>query len=165
LNSASDTATSSAYWNNTAPTSSVFTINNDGINHKVGTSNRYIAYCWAEVPGYSSIGYYIGNGSTDGPFVYTGFRPAFVLIKRSDSSNYWIMMDSSRSAYNPVANTLYPNDTNTEGAQTPYMDLVSNGFKLRDSWVLVNSSGANYVYMAFAEHPFGGANVSPSPAR
>ena len=164
LNSNSDPATSSAYWNNTAPTSSVFTINTDGISHKVGTSNRYIAYCWAEVPSYSFFGTYQGNGSSDGPFVYTGFQPAFVMIKRSDSSNNWLMYDTSRYFPNPNDSVIYANLS--AGEQTSAgdpIDILSNGFKLR-----ANSSATNagtYIYMALAEHPFGGSNVYPAPAR
>jgi hypothetical protein len=164
LNSNSDPATSSAYWNNTAPTSSVFTINTDGISHKVGTSNRYIAYCWAEVPSYSFFGTYQGNGSSDGPFVYTGFQPAFVMIKRSDTSNNWLMYDTSRYFPNPNDSVIYANLS--AGEQTSAgdpIDILSNGFKLR-----ANSSATNagtYIYMALAEHPFGGSNVYPAPAR
>jgi hypothetical protein len=156
------------YWNDTAPTSTVFSLGY--LSTYINVLNRtYVAYCWAEVPGYSSFGSYVGNGNNDGPFVYTGFRPAFVMLKRTDSTSDWAIVDSSRFLYNGSQDyTLKPNLTNAEATVTDkYIvgDFLANGFKFRYYDSSMNVSGGTYVYMAFAEHPFGGANVSPSPAR
>jgi hypothetical protein len=139
-------------WNNTAPTSSVFSI---GTSSAVNLSTyNYVAYCWSEVAGYSQFGSYTGNGSTDGPFVYTGFRPRFVLIKNASSgTDSWSIRDSSRNAFNAVVNPLYPNLSNAEGTDTA-IDFTSNGFKIRGTSGGENGSGQTMIYMAFAENPF-----------
>jgi hypothetical protein len=112
----------------------------------------YVAYCFAEVEGYSKIGSYTGNGSTDGTFVYTGFRPAFILWKRTDvGGNSWRIKDSTRNPYNETLLNLFPNDSAVENSDTS-VDFVSNGFKNRSTGV--NVSSATYIYMAFAENPF-----------
>jgi len=152
LNSTSATDTSSAYWNNTSPTSSVFSI---GTGTSVNTSTQnYVFYCFAEVPGYSAFGSYTGNGSTDGPFVFTGFRPKFVLVKRSSAAGSWGILDSTRSPENAVNETLYPNLSNAESTATDECDFLSNGFKLRSTGSISNDSGATHIYAAFAESPF-----------
>jgi len=156
------------YWNDTAPTSTVFSLGY--LSTYINVLNRtYVAYCWAEVPGYSSFGSYVGNGNNDGPFVYTGFRPAFVMLKRTDSTSDWAIVDSSRFLYNGSQDyTLKPNLTNAEATVTDkYIvgDFLANGFKFRYYDSSMNVSGGTYVYMAFAEHPFGGSNVSPATAR
>ena len=133
-----------------APTSTVFTPNS--------TSDSMIAYCFAEVEGYSKFGSYTGNGSTDGPFVYTGFRPAWVMIKASSTTGNWFVNDTSRDTYNPTDSRLYPNLSNNESVAVSY-DCVSNGFKIRNSWSDMNSSGITYIYMAFAENPFKYSNA------
>jgi hypothetical protein len=127
-------------------------------------ATQHIAYCWHSVPGYSSIGSYVGNGNADGPFVYTGFRPAFVMYKRTDVANDWVIKDSARNVYNPTKLDLYPSTTQAEISHSD-IDFTSNGFKLRNALASSNASGGTYIYMAFAEHPFGGSNVSPAPAR
>jgi hypothetical protein len=120
------------------------------INFLTGT---YVAYCFAEVAGYSKFGSYTGNGSADGPFVFTGFRPAFVLTKRTDSTSDWQLMDSSRDTYNVANKALFPNTTDLE--TTGYSkDFLSNGFKIRDSGASLNASGGTFIYMAFASNPF-----------
>jgi hypothetical protein len=119
----------------------------------------YVMYSWAAIPGYSKFGSYTGNGSADGPFVYLGFRPKFLLFKRSDSAANWYIFDTSRGTYNINAPFLFPNRTDAESAST-ILDVLSNGFKIRSSasadW---NANGGTYVYMAFAENPFKNANA------
>ena len=118
----------------------------------------YINYCFAEIEGYSSFGSYTGNGSSDGPFIYTGFRPAWIMVKRYTATGNWQMFDSSRDLYNPENGRLYANLVDAENDQNS-VDFVSNGFKLRDTSGDNNSSGQSYIYMAFAENPFKNANA------
>ena len=122
----------------------------DAVNINGGT---YVAYCFAEVAGYSKFGSYTGNGSTDGPFVFTGFRPAFVMIKRSSSTGDWFIYNNKTSTYNVVAPYLVANSSGAEGTYTT-LDFLSNGFKLRVSDAEVNGNGSTLIYMAFAENPF-----------
>jgi hypothetical protein len=146
-----NSATSSTIFNDTAPTSTVFSIGIDnGIN--IGSEN-IIAYCFAEVPGYSAFGSYTGNGSADGPFVYTNFRPRFIMTRSTSASREWYMYDAARDTYNVATNYLRANTSAAEGSFTSY-DMVSNGFKLRSSDTAFNGSGETYIYMAFAESPF-----------
>lgn len=143
-------------WNDTAPTASDFTV---GISDSTNVNGRnFIVYLFAEVPGFSRFGSYTGNGSSDGPFVWCGFRPAFVLVKRTDSNNSWSMQDSGRSVYNPVDDVLYSDLQDTEYTRSA-IDFLSNGFKLRSTDSPTNANGGNYVFMAFAEHPFKFANA------
>jgi hypothetical protein len=140
-----------AYFNSLATTSSVLNIgSNSDMNASAGT---YVAYCFAPIAGYSAFGSYTGNGSTDGPFVFTGFRPAFIITKRTDSTSDWQLMDTSRSTYNVASTALFPNttDADTSGYSK---DFLSNGFKIRDSGASLNASGGTYIYMAFASAPF-----------
>jgi len=149
-NDASGTGGSTAYWNDTAPDSNVVTLGSDGEGN--GTDD-YIAYCFAPVEGYSTFGSYRGNGSgsADGPFVYTGFKPKFIIVKRIDAAANWWMFDSERG----TNELLYPNLANAEGDQgVSVFDFNSNGFKLNVSDGEVNNSSGTYVYMAFASHPF-----------
>ena len=166
LNNTDATADSSVYWNDTAPTSSVFTV---GTGNEVNESsgNTYIAYCFAEKKGYSKFGSYTGNGNADGTFVYTGFKPAFVMTKRSSNTENWYIIDNKRSPFNPPLNALSPNlshaeDTNATGR---IQDFLSNGFKLRTSDTAVNGSGDSYIYMAFSESPFVTSLGIPTTAR
>ena len=151
LNAAS-AATTFNLWESTNPTSSVFTISsNAAIN---GSGTTFVAYCFAPVAGYSAFGSYTGNGSTDGPFVFTGFRPAFFLVKKSDSgSESWVVVDNARNSSNVMNNLLRPNTSDAEVAAT-YIDALSNGFKCRETYTSLNASGGTYIYMAFAENPF-----------
>ncbi len=145
-------STSNLWWNNTAPTSTVFSLGDQTGNN--GSGNSIVAYCFAPVAGYSAFGSYTGNASADGPFIYTGFRPEFVMIKCSSTTGDWVMQDVARSPYNVSTNYLVANATTAE--QTgQLLDFVSNGFKIRVAVSgAMNSSGATYIFMAFAENPF-----------
>jgi hypothetical protein len=141
--------------NSTAPTSSVFTV---GSNSSVNNSgSNLVAYCFAEVAGFSKFGKYTGNGSTDGPFVYCGFRPRFVMIKETtaNGTGAWVILDSSRDTYNQTTNALFANSSAAEST-TFYTDFLSNGFKLRvgSGSVMNFNSSSTYIYAAFAENPF-----------
>jgi len=142
--------------------STTFTIGTDpGIN---GSGRTYVAYCWAEVEGYSKMGTYTGNGSTDGPFIFTGFKPAFVLFKKTSGTDSWELFDNTRPGYNATGLGLLPNTTAAE-ATGRNIDILSNGIKQRNTNGTTNESGNTYVFMAFAEHPFGGDGVAPATAR
>jgi hypothetical protein len=151
-------------WNDTAPTSSVFSVGGyAGLN---GSGNNIIAYCFAEKKGFSKFGSYVGNGNADGTFVYTGFKPAFVLAKQSSASgNDWTIYDNKRNNYNVVNKVLYPNASGTEATASNTYDFLSNGFKLRTTDGRENASGSTYIYMAFAENPLVGTNNIPATAR
>ena len=162
LNATSAEGTTSVFWNNTAPTSTLVTLGDDGyVNANTGT---YVAYCFAAVPGYSAFGSYTGNGSADGPFVYTGFRPEFVMVKQATvSARDWIILDAARNTYNVADLQLMTNKADAESAtilsSTAYLDFLSNGFKVRNTSVRNNENTAVYIYMAFAEFPFQFANA------
>jgi hypothetical protein len=161
LNSSNAKTTGLAWWNSTSPTSTVFSVGSDPDTN--GTV-AIVAYCFAPVAGYSAFGSYTGNGSTDGPFVYTGFRPKYWLIKRTDSSDFWVTDNSVTSPYNLTSKYLLPNTADAEGdtGSNPAgqaMDVLSNGFKLRNTNSGRNASGGTYIYMAFAENPFKYANA------
>jgi hypothetical protein len=161
LNSTAAFDTQAGVWNNTTPTSTVFSQQGNGGWHPVGAT--CVAYCWAPVAGFSQFGSYTGNGSTDGPFIYTGFRPKYLLIKSStDATNgEWVILDTSRSTYNANGDVLKANTNQAESSYTGYIDFLSNGFKLRNnvagSWT--NNNGQTYIYAAFAETPFKYANA------
>ena len=152
------TAGGTSRWNDTEPTSSVFSVATSGNTN--GSGNTYVAYCFAPVEGYSAFGSYTGNGSSDGPFVFTGFRPAFLLWKNADNGNQgWNLMDSTRDPANTSETAkLYPESSAAENglatANQARIDLLSNGFKIRDSGGPINDSGDNYIWVAFAENPF-----------
>jgi len=148
------TSTSVDWWNNTSPTSTVWTI---GANINISTWT-FVAYCFAPVAGYSAFGSYTGNGSADGPFVYLGFRPRWVMWKRTDVADNWNLMDTARNAFNLTNSPLYPNLSNAEGSGNG-IDILSNGFKVRDSGTPLNANGGTYIYAAFAEVPFRYANA------
>jgi hypothetical protein len=155
--------TSSNFFNNTSPTSSVFTVGTD--TDANDSSDDTIAYCFAEKTGYSKFGSYTGNGNADGTFVYTGFKPALVIIKRTDSSSgaNWLLLDSVRSDINIVNENLFANLNDAE-TSTERCDFLSNGFKLRQTGTTVNGSGASYIFMAFGQSLVGSNNV-PCTAR
>jgi hypothetical protein len=139
-------------FNDTEPTSSVFTVGTNGdIN---GSADQYIAYCFHSVEGYSKFSSYTGNGSADGPFVYTGFRPAWVMVKRTDVANNWLIFDTERDVYNVAGLELFANLSDAENNNKPEFDMLSNGFKCRYTYTGSNASGGTYIYMAFAENPF-----------
>jgi hypothetical protein len=116
------------------------------------SNQKIVLYAFAPVVGYSSFGSYTGNGSSDGPFVYTGFRPRWVLLKRSDSTESWLVIDTARDSYNLSVNNLFPNQSIAEQASAS-LDILSNGFKLKSTSTGGNTSGGTYIYAAFAEAP------------
>ena len=148
--------TSSAVWNNTAPTSSDFTVGTDTWVNENGAT--YEALLFTDVPGFSKFGAYTGNGTTDGPFVSLGFRPRWIMIRRTDTTGDWTVIDTARNPYNLAGIETYLELVNNEAAGNN-VDLMSNGFKLRNTNAWVNASGGTYVYMAFAETPFKYANA------
>ena len=150
------------YWGDTEPTSSVFTVGSR--QEANGSGNNIIAYCFAEKKGFSKFGSYTGNGSTDGPFIYTGFKPAMVILKITSGASNWRIVDNKRDGYNPQNNPLLPNASDIE-TTTPIVDLYSNGFKLRTTDTALNGSGNSHIYMAFAESPLVGTNNIPAVAR
>ena len=157
LNGTNAEDTDSSYWNG-EPTSSVFTVGtNAGTN---GSSVNMIAYCFADVQGFSKFSSYTGNSSTDGTFIYTGFKPSFVMVKRTDNTSDWQMQDNKRIGYNVNNYRIFGNTSETEYT-SGVMDFVSNGFKFRGT--PMNTSGGNFIYMAFAEQPLVGDN--PATAR
>ena len=164
INSSDAVATDTASWNNTAPTSSVFSVGASDANNK--NTNNIIAYCYAEKKGYSKFGSYIGNGNANGRFVYTGFKPAFVLIKNiTDAGELWEMFDDKRIGYNPKNHRLYASTNDAEDTSAERLDLLSNGFKIRTTGSHVNESGDTMIYMAFAENPIIGSNNIPATAK
>jgi hypothetical protein len=162
LNTNDSTATASDRWNNTAPTSSVFSV---GDAVQTNGSNNMIAYCWHSVEGFSKFGSYTGNGNADGAFVYLGFKPALIILKSPTTAFDWQIYDSTRSPTNPALLTLNPNQAASEVTSGNDLDILSNGFKARDNGSINNNSGSTYLYMAFAENPFGGENQPPVTAR
>ena len=163
LNQTGAEDTANTIWNNTSPTSSVFTVGTNGdVN---GNNNPIIAYSFNSVQGYSKMGEYIGNGNADGPFIYTGLKPAFVMIKRTiGGTDNWVIYDNKRSPFNEanenlVANSSSPTNTGIK------IDMLSNGFKCRVTEGNTNVSGNTYTYMAFAENPFVASNYNAATAR
>ena len=155
LNSTAAREDNDLYWNDTAPTSTVFSVKSAGATNT--STWTYVAYCFAPVPGYSAFGSYTGTGSADGPMVFTNFRPRYVMVKCSSSNltngAHWIVQDAGRSLENATDRNLYPNLSNAEGSSEP-IDLLSNGFKIRNSLDRWNSSSQTFIFMAFAENPF-----------
>jgi hypothetical protein len=156
LNETAAKTTTSTRFNNTTPTSTVFSVGSAAQTN--GSTQSMLAYVFAAVAGYSAFGSYTGNGSADGPFVFTGFRPRFLIIKWSSGVENWYTWDSARSTYNVVGPVLYPNLSNAESASVS-LDFLSNGFKIRDANNFVNSNSGTYIYMAFAENPFKYSNA------
>jgi hypothetical protein len=154
LNSSSG-AVSDPMFDNTAPSSTLFTLDSDGQVNGSGVS--LVAYCFASVTSFSKFGSYTGNGNADGTFVYTGFKPAFVLTKRTDSTSDWVLLDNKRDSFNVMIKKLFASNTDAEYSGQNACDFVSNGIKFRDNATnafATNVSGATYIYMAFAENPF-----------
>jgi hypothetical protein len=149
------------HWNDTYPTTDVFSVGGYMAGHSDLTlPSTKIVYAFSNIEGYSRVGKYLGNGSADGTFVFTGFRPAFVLLKKSSAAgDNWSMYDNKRDTYNVVREYLIPNTT-AAAASTDTMDFLSNGFKVRNSGSYINTSGATYIYLAFADgQPFKYANA------
>ena len=137
-------------WNDTTPTTSEFTVGTSA-NVNENTSN-FITYLWRSISGFSKVYSYTGNGNADGPFIYCGFRPRYVLIKRADVAGNWYCIDTSRYEYNnPTENYLTLNDANAETSSTIDLDIVSNGFKLRSTEPQINTNGSIFVGIAIAE--------------
>ena len=164
LNSTNAEGTASSVWNDTAPTSSVFSIGSgDGTNKN---TNNIIAYLFAEKQGFSKFSSYIGNGNADGTFVYLGFKPAFIIAKESSEARDWQLWDNKRLGYNASGGNknLIPNKTDAEDTYAD-IDILSNGFKLRNSSAADNKVSQTYIYMAFAENPFVSSTGVPATAR
>ena len=162
---------SSTYWNNTSPTTSVFST---GGGNNTGSAFDFIAYCFAEKKGFSKFGSYTGNGSADGTFIFTGFKPAFVIFKKTSATGNWGLLDSTRSYANVANHTLAANLSDAEssfgGGESVFgasnkVDIVSNGIKIREASDYNNASGATYIYLAFAESPIVSSNGVPATAR
>jgi len=153
LNTTGGTDVNSGFFNNTSPNSTTFAIGSGStVNTNGGT---YVAYCWAEIAGYSAFGSYTGNGSTDGTFVYLGFRPKFILYKNASyAGTSWAILDSSRNTYNVLNARLFSDSSSAEDTSVSPMDFTSNGFKVRSTNDGVNRNGNTIIYMAFAESPF-----------
>ena len=166
INTTAAAYTSSTRWNNTEPTSSVFSV---GSEAEVNTNTEdHIAYCFTSIKGYSKFGSYTGNGNSDGAFVYTGFKPAFIIQKSTSINANWPIWDSTRNTSNiahRVLNTDLSDAEYTSADGVVGIDILSNGFKMRDNNATRNQSGVNYIYIAFAESPFVNSNGVPTNAR
>jgi len=157
LNTDAAEATDTGTWNNTSPTASVWSIGADsGTNEN---TYSYIAYLFHSVEGYSKVGSYTGNFNVDGAFIYTGFKPAFVMVKRIAGDNDWVITDSARSPYNAIYGRLWADLDNAEAIDSVDSDFVSNGFKLRVANNASNPSDSPMLYIAFAESPFKYSNA------
>ena len=165
LNDTAAPYTTSNIWNNTEPTDTVINIgSSSGVN---GNGNSYICYCWSEIPGYSKMGTYVGNGNANGAFVHTGFRPSFIMIRNTVNGHNWQIYDVARSTINPALVTLYANrdlDEEDNASVTPF-DILSNGFKIRSTWNDTNQSGSTILYMAWAEQSGSTAYSTEANAR
>ncbi len=145
--------TSSTYWNNTSPTSTLITVGSNGDINASGET--YVSYCWTAISGYSAFGSFVGNGVVDGPFIYLGFRPRYVLVKVTGAATYWAIIDSSRDTYNVMSNRLTANSALGESTWVdPTYDFLANGFKVRTDNATENYNGQTIIYAAFAENPF-----------
>ena len=162
LNTNAATTDSDDKWSDEAPTSSVFTVGDSSQLNASG--NTSIGYLWSEKQGFSKFGSYTGNGNADGTFVYTGFRPAMVIIKVTSTTSSWRIYDAKRDIDNPCNTRLLPNEDGADSTETLF-DLCSNGFKLRTSDSATNGSRSTYIYIAFAEAPFVNSNGVPCNAR
>jgi len=143
-------------WNDTAPTSSVFTTQNHAITNANGST--FIAYLWASVEGYSKVGSYRGNNSSDGPFIYTGFKPAWFMVKNIANGESWEVYDNARDPHNVITSRLQV-DTNNGEVTSTFFDFLSNGIKIRNTSGGYNNNGGTFIYLAFAESPFKYANA------
>jgi len=163
-NGAAGTATEA--FNNTSPTSSVFSIGTDTSTNN--NTDNFIAYCLAEKKGYSKFGSYTGNGNADGPYIHLGFRPAWFLVKNTGASEHWRIYDNKRDTVNHMYHVLFPNESSAESTvnnASEEIDFLSNGVKIRSSAQQLNGSGHTLVFMAFAESPFVNSNGIPNNAR
>ena len=157
---------STAFWNDTTPTSTVFTLGDSATVN--GSSDTYIAYCFADVKGHSRISSFVGNADTDGPWVFCGFRPSWVIIKNTAASEHWRIYDNKRDPYNHMYHVMYANESGTESTvnnASEEIDFLSTGFKIRSSAAQLNGSGQTLLFMAFAEAPFVNSKNVPNNAR
>jgi hypothetical protein len=157
----------SSYWNSTIPSTSVVSIGSRSeMNHN---GENFVAYCFGNKPGYSYIDAYTGNNNDDGPFIYCGFRPAWVLLKRKDGVEGWYLMDAKRDTHNLTSRNLFPASTSAENNMSNTnqvnMDILSNGFKIKSTDTAINASGGEYIFAAFAQNPIVGSNDVPAVAR
>jgi hypothetical protein len=153
LNSTGSVENNPHWWNSTGPTSSVFSLGTStGITN--GSGVNYVAYCFSPVVGYSSAFLYTGNGDSSGPFVYLGFRPRFIIQKRTDSAGSWLMIDTARDPVNVARNEMFANSSAAEYDNGSLVDVLSNGFKIRATFANMNASGGSFIGYAFAENPF-----------
>jgi hypothetical protein len=164
LDTTAATADDATAWNDTAPTSSVFSVGTSDETNE--NTDSFIAYLFSEKQGFSKFGSYTGNGNADGAFVYTGFRPAYLLLRESSAAGEdWIVQDNKRDTFNPVDFTLYASASNAENSGYRYCDFNANGFKIRNALDDYNTSDSTYIYIAFAEAPFVNSNGVPGNAR
>ena len=163
LDTSNARASNTTIWGSTAPTST--TVKVGWLNETNANNGTYIAYCFAEVKGYSKFGFYVANNSADGPFIHTGFTPAWVLVKATTVGDGWYIRNTAVNTYNPVSHAIDASSAAAEANYTSYpIDILSNGFKFRGNGY--GNGGTNtYIWAAFAEHPFGGDGVSPATAR
>ena len=162
LNTTQAAEDNASAWNDTSPTSSVFSVStNTNVNQSGSTM---IAYVFAEKTGFSKFGSYTGNGNADGTFIYTGFKPALIIIKK-DATDSWYMYDNKRGDINANAKTLKANTSDAEGTSGKEIDFLSNGVKIRNSNNSINTNGSTYIYMVFAEEPLVASNGIPATAR
>ena len=162
LNEPEAPVTRTDWWNDTTPTSSVVTLGDNGEINQNDTN--YIMYSFSQKQGYSKFSSYIGNGNANGTFVYTGFKPAFIIQKEAGNTRDWTMIDNTRSPFNAADDRLVPNTSNAEVTNN-ITDLLSNGFKMRNTQSNTNGNGSSYIYMAFAENPFVTSTGVPATAR
>ena len=162
LNSTSAESTNTNRWNDTEPTTTVFSVGTDAETNASGRD--MVAYCFAEKSGYSNFGKYIGNGSTNGAFVYTGFKPSFVMWKKSSGADGWHMLDKTRDPYNVAFHRIEADSTSAEYTSADWCDYLSNGIKFRNTGGGVNGNGDTYIYMAFGQ-TIVGTNNTPATAR
>jgi len=157
-----ESGASTSFHNNTNPTSSVWTAGGGVYN----VNYTFVTYAFAEKQGFSKIGSYTGNGNADGTFVYTGFKPAFIMTKQTDGADWWVINDTKRDTFNASTLGIRPNDSAAESSDNAWTkDILSNGFKHRTTNSGSNGSGNSYIYMAFAENPFVSSNGVPTTAR
>ena len=162
LNDSSANTEYNNIWGDSPTSSTLFRVSN--VSHLNTNGSNYVAYLFANKQGYSKFGKYVGNGSPNGPFVYTGFKPAFVMTKRTDSVGGWVISDIKRSGYNGGNKELFAHLDSAEDSDSRY-DLLSNGFKIKVNYASSNASGGTYIYMAFAENPFTTSTGIPTTAR
>ncbi|NDB61198.1 hypothetical protein EB001_22565 [bacterium] len=163
LNRTDAATTTTGFWNNTSPTSTVFTIGTDGVVNT--NTNKFIAYCFAEIKGFSKVFSYTGNGSTDGTYIHLGFRPAWVMVKASSTTGQWAICDNRRGTANKAnGEFLFAESSEALNAAVNNWDFLSNGLKARANYAAHNTSGVTYIGIAFAENPFVSSKGIPACA-